>query len=409
MMMTDNSPVDPCLPCRLQAQTLGFTIRCMEEGIVLNGRYRLVERVGSGGMATVYKAEDKALGRNVAIKILHESLTSDLEFLNRFQSEAHAAANLTHPNIVTVHDIGQDGRRFYIVMEYVSGKTLKEIVRHYNEQGRLMPIKRAIDLAIQICNGIGYAHRANLIHCDVKPQNVIVTADDRVKVADFGIARAWTEEQKIDRQMEVWGTPQYLAPEQAAGEAATPSTDVYAIGIVLYEMMAGRTPFQQDTPTEVALKHLTEQPPPVSQFNPAVPHQLEQILNKVLSKEPAGRYRTAGQLGRILSTYRERSSQQTGPLPAARPDSPGTPVSEQKTQIFQRRPGRPPEPTPATVPMRARKPKRPAKSASDTIYVPVRKETPETDWLAISLGIIALLALLGLMPLWYFVYRAWAG
>src|SRR5690606_28412687 len=159
-----------------------------EQKLVLNGRYALLERIGSGGMSVVYKAQDRSLGRIVAVKMMHESSTNDSGFLKRFQQEAHAAANLAHPNIVTVHDIGQDEYKHYIVMEYVEGRTLKEIIRSYHEAP--MPFGHALDLIIQVCNGIGYAHRANLVHCDVKPQNVIVTVDDQVKVADFGIARA---------------------------------------------------------------------------------------------------------------------------------------------------------------------------------------------------------------------------
>jgi serine/threonine-protein kinase len=310
-----------------------------------------------------------------------------------------------------VHDIGQDGRKFYIVMEYVNGLTLKQIIRDHNGKGRPMPIKRSLDLTIQICNGIGYAHRANLVHCDVKPQNVIVTADDRVKVADFGIAKAWTDSQKVDRQIEVWGTPQYFAPEQATGEPAAPATDVYAIGIVLYELLCGRTPFVADTPTSIAIMHLQEPPPPMSQFNPTVPQQLERIVEKVLSKEPTGRYRTAGQLGRILSTYRERSRQVTTALKTVAPSEPPTPVSEQKTRVHPRpstRTEAPPSPERTPVRQKAAREKVSA-SPSRTLHIPVSQEEPAADWITISLGIVALVSLLGLMPLWYFVYRVWAG
>ena len=156
-----------------------------EKNVLLNGRYELLERIGSGGMSVVYKAKDRSLGRIVAVKVLHESFTSDSGFLKRFQQEAHSAANLAHPNIVTVHDIGQDGYKHYIVMEFVEGQTLKDIVRSYKDEP--MPIGRSLDLIIQVCSGIGYAHRANLVHCDVKPQNVIVTVDDQVKVADLAL------------------------------------------------------------------------------------------------------------------------------------------------------------------------------------------------------------------------------
>lgn len=384
--------------------------------VVLNGRYELIERIGSGGMSIVYKATDRSLGRLVAIKMLHESLTGDPDFLRRFRQEAYAAANLAHPNIVTVHDIGQDGHRHFIVMEYVDGRTLKDIIRELKREGEQMSVERVLDLTIQICAGIGYAHRANLVHCDVKPQNVLVTRDDRVKVADFGIARAISEASQQYQASQVWGTPQYFAPEQAAGHPATPASDVYAIGIMMFEMLAGRLPFTAESQTALALKHLQETPPPVTQFNPAVPTQLELIIDKILSKEPAGRYRTGDQLGRILSTYRRNSQAETGPFaPIVRPSNdsftemslPGVPVSEQRTQIF------PPDTDTATSTRRPqRKTAAPtaAISESETKYVPAPDEdTASPDWMAIGLGILAVLALLGLIPLWYVVYLTYAG
>lgn len=364
----------------------------MQDQLVLNGRYKLLERIGSGGMSIVFKAQDLLLGRLVAVKMLHASLTGDEGFLHRFRQEAHAAANLTHPNIVTIHDIGQDGDRHYMVMEHVDGRTLKQIIRSYNHKGQFMPIDRALDLTIQICHGIGYAHRAGLVHCDVKPQNVLVTRDDRVKVADFGIARAISEASQHYHDSEIWGTPQYFAPEQASGQTATPASDVYAIGVILFELLSGQLPFTAESHTALALKHLQAEPPLIGEYNPAVPLQLEQIIDKVLSKEASGRYRTAGQFGRILSAYRTSSNANTGPLELA-----VAPISEQKTQIYaQPTLPRPPTPPPATG-----RSARPAPVQAAPI--------PETDWLAIGLGIAALLALLGLIPLWYYVYLVYAG
>ncbi|MCA9969678.1 MAG: serine/threonine protein kinase [Anaerolineales bacterium] len=384
-----------------------------EEPLVLNKRYKLLERVGSGGMSVVYRAQDLSLGRIVAIKMLHESLTGDEGFLSRFQREAHAAANLSHPNIVTVHDIGQDGYRHYIVMEYVDGRTLKQLVRQQNKLARPMPIDRALDLTIQVCSGIGYAHRAHLVHCDVKPQNVLVTRDDRVKVADFGIARAISEaSQQVERQ--VWGTPQYFSPEQASGLPATPASDVYAIGVILFELLTGRLPFQAESHTALALKHMQEPPPLVTIFNPAVPPQLEQIVVKVLAKEPAARYRTAGQLGRILSTYRLSSQADTGPVfPVADEEASTLPVPQQKTQLHL---FVPPRRSPAEVDDDAPTPQRPLRAplaetaAPEPLHLTVNTAVrPGPDWFAIGLGLTALLALLGLIPLWFMVYRAWTG
>lgn len=372
---------------------------------VLNDRYQLLGRIGSGGMSVVYRAQDLLLGRIVAVKMLHESFASDEDFLQRFRQEAYSAASLQHPNIVTVHDIGQDGLSQYIVMEYVNGQTLKQIVRQYSSEGQLMPVSRLLALTIQICDGIGYAHRAGLVHCDVKPQNVLVTRDDRIKVADFGIARAMSEASQQIHDDQLWGTPQYFSPEQAAGEPPTPASDVYAIGVMMFEMLTGQLPFSADSHTALALKHIQEKPPLVSELNPAVPEQLELIVDKVLAKEPSGRYRTAGQLGRVLTTYRSSTLAETGPVFAAEAvtvASTTMPVSEQKTQIFPR-------------------PKRsdlPADSGDEfgftndqvSTYPPLDLEKePDRDWLAIGLGIVALIALLGLIPLWYFVYIAYAG
>ncbi len=390
------------------------------EFTVLNGRYKLLERIGSGGMSVVYKTHDLSLGRLVAVKMLHESLTGDEGFLQRFQHEAHAAANLQHQNIVTVHDIGQDGHRHYIVMEFVDGRTLKQIIRQQAKLERPMPINRTLDLVIQVCNGIGYAHRAHLVHCDVKPQNILVTRDDRVKVADFGIARAVSEASQ-QQEARAWGTPQYFSPEQANGYPPTPASDVYAIGVILFEMLTGRLPFQAESHTAYALKHLHETPPLVTTINPSVPPQLEQIIAKVLAKEPAGRYRTAGQLSRILSTYRQSSQEETGPVyPVTAVSNPTMPVSEQKTQIHQFIPPRldedeqdedtrPNVTQPGELPLRNMVPMDTAVPQPLHYTATPAPENGRLDWIALTLGITALIMLLGLIPLWYFVYRAWAG
>jgi serine/threonine-protein kinase len=360
-----------------------------ESSVTLNGRYQLLDRIGSGGMSVVYRAQDLSLGRIVAIKVLHENLTDDEGFLRRFQREAHSAANLSHPNIVTIHDIGHDGNRNYMVMEYVDGRTLKQLIRLQNQQGQPMPVARALDLIIQVCAGIGYAHRANLVHCDVKSQNILVTRDERVKVADFGIAQALSEATQHTSDSQIWGTPHYFSPEQAAGKHATPASDVYAIGVVFFELLTGQLPFSADTHTALALKHIYEAPPRASELNPAVPYQLDQILNKVLAKEPSSRYRTADQLGRILGAYRESSLQETGPI-SLMDLSPEPPIYEQATAVYDLPAG-----VPATTAVAA-----PAATAA---------AADSRDWMAIALGVLAVLALLGLIPLWYFVYQAYTG
>lgn len=297
----------------------------MSSDTILNNRYRLVAQQGSGGMAVIYKATDQVLGRTVAIKILRPSLTSDPAFLARFRNEARSVANLQHPNIVTVHDVGNEGATHYIVMEFIEGQDLKKIIK----ASGTLPLERALNLAIQICNGIGFAHRAGIVHADVKPQNILVTKDDLVKVTDFGIAQAFSEAAPGERQAVVWGSPHYFAPEQARGEKPTPESDVYSIGIVLFEMLSGRLPYMGNNQQELALAHIRDRVPMVTEFNPNVPDNIVQIVYKVMSKEKTARYRMADQLGRILESYRDRGRQYTAPnMPVAntpRPAAPTTP------------------------------------------------------------------------------------
>ncbi|MEP0804556.1 MAG: serine/threonine protein kinase [Chloroflexota bacterium] len=244
----------------------------MEEGAVLNNRYQLLERIGTGGMADVFRARDLMLERTVAIKILHEHYSAEKGFQERFKQEARAAANLSHPNIVTVHDFGFDHDQLYIVMEHIPGKDLKTVLR---QRGRY-PVDEAIPLIVQACAGIGYAHRAGLVHCDVKPHNMIVTPDGRLKVTDFGIARALSTIQPDERADVVWGSPQYFSPEQAAGEAPSPASDVYSLGIVLYEMITGALPFNAPTSQELARLHLEHHPIPPREYVPDIPPALEE-------------------------------------------------------------------------------------------------------------------------------------
>lgn len=299
---------------------------------LLKNRYQLLAQQGSGGMAVIYKAVDRDLGRTVAIKILRPSLTTDPAFLTRFRNEARAVANLSHPNIVTVHDVGNDGPTHYIVMEYIDGQDLKKIIRSVGALG----VERALHLAIQICAGIGFAHRAGLVHADVKPQNILVTKDDVVKVTDFGIAQALSDTQPgvpRERQAVVWGSPHYFAPEQAQGEKPTPASDVYSIGIVMFEMLTGRLPYVGANQQELAMAHIKDRIPLVTEFNPTVPENLARIVAKVMSKEPAARYRMADQLGHVLISYRDQSRQQTAnpmpnippPPPTVRPSAPTQP------------------------------------------------------------------------------------
>jgi serine/threonine-protein kinase len=288
---------------------------------ILNGRYRLVAQHGSGGMAVIYRATDLRLGRQVAIKILRPSLTTNAELIARFRNEARSIANLQHPNIVSVYDVGDvtDGQRgtttHFMVMEFVEGQDLKRIIK----DGGALPVDRALSLAIQICAGIGFANRAGIVHADVKPQNVLVTRDDTVKVTDFGIAQVFTDQQPDQKQAVVWGSPHYFSPEQARGDKPTPASDVYSIGIVMFEMLAGRYPYEGANQQELALAHIRDRIPMVTEFAPSVPAGLAQIIFKTMSKDPSQRYRTADQLGNILTSYRDRELNGRSSAPAYAP------------------------------------------------------------------------------------------
>lgn len=274
---------------------------------VLNGRYQLLAQQGSGGMSVIYKALDRALGRTVAIKILRPSLTKDPSFLEKFRNEARAVANLSHPNIVTVYDVGSEGLTHYIVMEMVDGKDLKKIIK---DSGAL-PINRAVDLSIDICSGLGYAHRSGLVHADVKPQNILVTPQDIVKVTDFGIAQALTDTHPQQRSDVVWGSPHYFAPEQARGEAPTPQSDVYAVGIVMFELLTGELPYTGTTQKDLAMAHIQDPIPNIESYNPNVPDRLAKVIYRAMAKNPRDRFRDADQLGNLLNAYRNRARDNT--------------------------------------------------------------------------------------------------
>ncbi len=332
---------------------------------LLNNRYKLMESIGHGGMAHVYSAIDLMLDRPVAVKVLKETLSADPVFRDRFHQEAKAAANLSHPNIVTVHDFGLDQGRLFIVMEHIPGVDLKTMII---KKGRL-PLDEAIPLIIQACSGIGYAHRAGLVHCDIKPQNMLVTPDKRLKVTDFGIARALASISPDERNEEIWGSPQYFSPEQASGAAPQPASDVYSLGVVMYELLTGQLPFFAESAEGYAAMHLRSIPVNPSMLNSEIPPELDAIIMKVLSKEPVRRYRTADQLGRVLQSYFRptEGNKNLTPLP----------------EFIE------------TVP---------ADTAPRATY---KVNTPELidelngiDWVTIGLGLLTVVAVGGLIPLW---------
>src|SRR5215208_6933052 len=268
------------------------------EGTVVDGRYRVLNRIGSGGMADVYCAQDSQLGREVAIKILHRRFSRDREFVERFRREASAAAGLQHPNVVSVFDRGEYDGTYYIAMEYLQGRTLKDVIR---EEAPLDQ-QRVIGMAIQILQAAGFAHRRGVIHRDFKPHNVIVGPDDRLKVTDFGIARAGASE--MTETGSIMGTAQYLSPEQAQGQRVGTASDLYSIGIMLYEMLAGRVPFGGDSAVSIALKHVSEQPQRLRELRPDVNPRLEQAVGRALLKDPAQRYANADEFIAALEQAR---------------------------------------------------------------------------------------------------------
>lgn len=270
-------------------------------GSTVAGRYRVVEPLGVGGMASVFVAEDDVLGRRVALKVLHPHLAADDDFAVRFEREATAAASLNHPNVVQVFDRGGSGDgQPWIVMELVDGPTLKQVV---TREGRLEP-DRAGRLVLQAARGVASAHAVGIVHRDLKPHNILVDAEDRARVADFGIARASTH-YTLTQVGSILGTPEYLSPEQARGERATPASDVYALGVVLYELLAGAPPFQGDTAVVIAARHVDESPPRLDGVRPGLPAALVQGVERALSKRPAERWRDCGEFADAIESWRD--------------------------------------------------------------------------------------------------------
>jgi eukaryotic-like serine/threonine-protein kinase len=265
-------------------------------GDVLAERYELEELVGSGGMSSVYRAHDKVLDRRVALKVLHQHFTSEDEYVERFRREARMVAGLLHQNIVTVIDRGEDGGCPFIVFEFVDGENLKELV---NREGRL-PVDRAVELAVQIARGLSFAHANGYVHRDVKPQNVLLNGDGEAKVTDFGIARSLDVKHGVTQTGTVLGTSDYIAPEQAQGQRVDEHTDVYSLGIVLFELLTGAVPFSGDNFVAVAMKHINEPPPPVSALRPEVPPRLDAAVARALAKRPEDRFATMADFGREL-------------------------------------------------------------------------------------------------------------
>lgn len=261
------------------------------EGRLIGNRYEILEKIGNGGMATVYKARCHVLNRNVAVKVLKEEFTTDAEFVKRFNIEAQSAASLSHPNIVSIYDVGNEGDIYYIVMELVQGKTLKEII---TDEG-ILPWKWTVNIAIQIASALEVAHRHNIVHRDIKPHNIIITEDGTAKVTDFGIAKA-VSNSTITSFGATIGSVHYFSPEQARGGYTDAKSDLYSLGVVMYEMLTGKVPFDADTPVSVALKHMQEVPAEPKTLNPTIPDSVNKIIIKAMQKEPSLRYISATEM-----------------------------------------------------------------------------------------------------------------
>jgi len=317
------------------------------EGSLVGRRYQLLQELGRGPLGEVYKAQDTLTGNLVAVKLLREELSQDSAFVNRLRERLQRAGGFSHPSIVSVSEWGQEGERIFLVREFVAGRSLRELL----SSGPL-PLRQALDIVISICSALGIAHRRGLVHGNLKPENVFLSGDV-LKLTDFGLPMPSAH----------WGLPLYTSPEQLSGGRVGLASDVYSLGAMLYEMLAGRPPFEAEDFASLMHKHLWETPPPLRQFNPDVPISVEKIVHKTLAKEPSARYRNCEQMGYILAHYEVKVSPPTPPLP-----SPVPPVSQP--------PGEP-------------------------------QEGP--DWLALLLGFIALAAVIGLVVLWSAVHRRYTS
>ncbi len=278
---------------------------------ILNNRYELEQKIGEGGMARVYRGRDLRLNRQVAIKTLHEHYAADLTFLQRFHHEAQAAAGLRHPCIVNVYDVGQDGDIHYIVMEYIEGSDLKSLILRNGP----LPIDHAVAIAEDVAEGLEAAHRMGMVHRDVKPQNILVSPSGEVKITDFGIAKSSLSTALTETGV-TFGTADYLSPEQARGFSATPRSDIYALGVTLYEMLTGRLPFTGENAVAVAMQHVSAEPPPPRMFNAQIPPRLEELVLAALSKNPDERPASAREFAQMLRAYRTASQEATIVRPA---------------------------------------------------------------------------------------------
>lgn len=330
-------------------------------------------------MAVVYRAQDQMLERTVAIKLLKKEFSADPGFRERFRQEAKAVANLSHPNIVTVYDFGYGEEQLFIIMEFVPGSDMKTMMKEKES----ININETLALIIQACSGIGNAHRSGLVHCDIKPQNMLVTPEGRLKVVDFGIARAMASIRPDEKHQIVWGSPQYFSPEQASGLSPSPASDVYSLGVVLFEAVTGQPPFRATSTEELSQMHRESLPPSPRQINLEVSVHLERVILKSLHKDPANRYQTATELEEALATSF---------LPYS--PSPTSSFSALNGNEFNLAGS-----IPVNQSLPTAKPMIPAIATGKKVNT-----TAGIDWITWILALIALLVVGGLIPFWLWVY-----
>lgn len=276
----------------------------LSKGQKINDRYEIIKTIGEGGMANVYLANDTILDRKVAIKVLRGDLSNDEKFIRRFKREALSVSNLSHPNIVEVYDVGEEDGNYYIVMEYIEGKTLKQLLQ---KRGALT-LNEVIDIMTQLTDGLAHAHEAYIIHRDIKPQNIMIEDNGLVKITDFGIAMALNSTQ-LTQTNSVMGSVHYLPPEQANGKGSTVKSDIYSLGILMYELLTGSVPFKGDTAVEIALKHMKEKIPSIRKQNPTIPQSVENIVLKATAKNPKNRYDNVRDMYKDLQTALQRDNE----------------------------------------------------------------------------------------------------